>query len=53
MGLNLAWMRFTTYQTVDFIKNEIEPLRRITPDLPVTTNFMNRFIGLDLSLIHI
>ncbi len=47
MGLNLAWMRFTTYQTVDFIKNEIEPLRRITPDLPVTTNFMNRFIGLD------
>ena len=47
MGLNLAWMRFTTQQTIDFIKNEIEPLRRITPDLPVSTNFMNRFLGLD------
>ena len=49
MGLNLAWQRFITYQTVDFIKNEIEPLRRLTPDLPVTTNFMNRFDGLDYS----
>ncbi|MGI6183263.1 MAG: beta-galactosidase [Candidatus Fimadaptatus sp.] len=47
MALNLAWARFITYQTVDFMKNEVEPLRRLTPDLPVTANFMNRYIGLD------
>lgn len=49
MGLNLAWKRFITHQTVNFMKNEIEPLRRLTPDLPITTNFMNRFSGLDYS----
>lgn len=39
MGLSLDWKRFTTYQTIDFFKHEIEPLRKITPDIPVTTNF--------------
>lgn len=39
MGLSLDWKRFTTDQTIDFFKHEIEPLRRITPDIPVTTNF--------------
>ncbi|MEG1776227.1 MAG: beta-galactosidase [Clostridia bacterium] len=46
-ALNLAWNRFITYQTVDFMKNEIAPLRELTPQLPITTNFMDRFIGLD------
>lgn len=39
-GLKLEWMRFVTRQTVDFFKNEIAPLKEITPNIPVTTNFM-------------
>jgi len=46
-GLNLDFKRFVTYQTIDFIKNEIAPLRQITPDIPVTTNMMQMFYGLD------
>ncbi|MFX0548741.1 beta-galactosidase [Hathewaya histolytica] len=38
-GLNLDWKRFTSHQVIDFYKNEIKPLREITPDIPVTTNF--------------
>jgi len=39
-GLMLDWRRFTTAQTLDFFRNETAPLREITPDVPVTTNFM-------------
>lgn len=39
-GLNLDWRRFATHQTISFYENEIVPLRSITPDIPVTTNFM-------------
>ncbi len=46
-GLNLAWKRFVTHQTVDFIRAEAAPLRELTPDLPVTTNLMEMFGGLD------
>jgi beta-galactosidase len=46
-GLNLDWQRFTTHQTVDFMKSEAAPLRAITPDVPVTTNMMSTFSGLD------
>jgi beta-galactosidase len=46
-ALNLDWRRFTTHQTVDFMKSEIAPLRRITPDVPVTTNLMGTYDGLD------
>ena len=42
-GLNLAWHRFCTHQTADFIRNEVEPLRKLTPALPVTTNLMMNF----------
>ncbi len=42
-GLNLAWQRFCTRQTADFIRAEAAPLRRLTPDLPVTTNLMELF----------
>ncbi|MBR1820146.1 MAG: beta-galactosidase [Clostridia bacterium] len=42
-GLNLAWHRFCTRQTTDFIRKEAEPLRRLTPHLPVTTNLMELF----------
>lgn len=46
-GLNLDWLRFVTYQTTDFMKNEIKPLKEITPDIPVTTNLMGTFPGFD------
>ena len=39
-GLNLDWRRFVTHQTVDFMKAEIQPLKKICPDIPVTTNMM-------------
>ena len=39
-GLSLDWKRFTTHQTAEFFKAEIEPLKRITPDVLVTTNHM-------------
>lgn len=46
-GLNLAWKRFVTHQTADFMRAEMAPIREITPDLPVTTNLMETFVGLD------
>ena len=39
-GLNLDWKRFVTDQTIDFYRHEIKDIRRLTPDVPVTTNFM-------------
>ena len=47
IGLKLAWKRFTTHQTADFIRAETAPIRELTPDLPVTTNLMMLFDGLD------
>lgn len=46
-GLNLDWKRFVTYQTIDFYKNEISPIKEITPNVPVTANFMGLYNGLD------
>ncbi|MGC9468957.1 MAG: beta-galactosidase [Anaerolineae bacterium] len=46
-GLNLDWRRFVTDITTDFMRNEIAPLREHTPDIPVTTNFMGTFPGLN------
>ncbi len=46
-GLKLEWKRFITHQTVEFIKNEIAPLKEITPHIPVTTNLMGFYDELD------
>ncbi|MCL1954399.1 MAG: beta-galactosidase [Spirochaetes bacterium] len=46
-GLMLDWQRFTSDRTIDFFLAESEPLRRITPDIPVTTNFQMPDVGLD------
>lgn len=48
-GLVIDWKRFVTYQTMDFIKNEVAPLKEITPHIPVTTNFMQFYAELDYS----
>lgn len=39
-GMNLDWKRFVTDQTISFIDNETAPLKKITPNIPVTTNMM-------------
>ena len=46
-GLNLDWRRFVTHQTMDFIQNEIAPLRELTPQKPVTINMMYEFYDLN------
>jgi beta-galactosidase len=46
-GQNLDWRRYVTDQTVDFMKWEIAALRRVAPELPVTTNLMGTYGGLD------
>lgn len=46
-GLNLDWRRFVTSQTVDFLNNEISAVKKYSPNLPVTTNMMTGFYGLD------
>jgi len=46
-GLTLDWKRYTTDQTIDFYRWEIEPLRELTPDTPITTNFMGLYTGLN------
>lgn len=47
MGLNLEWKRFTTWNTIDFMKQEIRALHEVVPDAMVTTNFMELYEGLD------
>ena len=47
MGHQLDWKRFVTDQTVSFMLNEIAPLRRITPGVPITSNFMGTYPGLN------
>lgn len=46
-GLNLDWRRFVTDQTLDFYRHEIKPLKAANPELPVNTNFMELFEGLN------
>ncbi len=46
-GLNLDWKRFVTHQTIDFMKNEMAPLRELAPHVPVTTNMMGTYAGLN------
>lgn len=50
-GLVIDWKRFVTHQTAEFLRAEAEPLRRITPEIPVTTNLMGFFGGLDYARI--
>ena len=46
-GLNIDSRRFASYQTIDFMKNEIAAIREACPDLPVTTNMMGTYDGLN------
>ena len=51
MGLNLEWKRFTTWNTTDYMKSEIDIIRKRTPNIPITTNFMQLFPGLDYRVL--
>lgn len=45
--LTLAWRRYTSEQYADYFEDAAEPLRRITPDTPVTANLMHTYPGID------
>lgn len=46
-GLTIDWKRFTTYQTLDFMSEEIRAVKAVNPDLPVTANLMSFYEELD------
>ena len=46
-GRNLDWKRFISDKYIEFMNVEAEPLRRITPDIPITTNLMELFTDID------
>jgi beta-galactosidase len=46
-GLDLDWRRFVTDQTLEFMLNEAGPLKELSPDVPITTNMMGSYDGLD------
>lgn len=53
-GLHLDWKRFVTDQSIDFMLQEMKPLRRMTPDIPITTNFMeNCILNYDRMVEHV
>lgn len=39
-ALQTDWSRFHTDQIIDFYHTECEPMKRLCPDIPCTTNFM-------------
>lgn len=48
---DLDWKRYVTYKTTDFMKHEISVIRKITPDIPITTNLMGFYNGLDYRVL--
>lgn len=42
-GLSLDWRRFVTHQTIDFMRTEIDAVKGVNPDIPVTTNMMTMY----------
>ena len=47
-GLTIDWKRFVTDQSTDFMNAEIDAVKAVNPEIPVTTNFMGMYAyGLD------
>ncbi len=46
-ALKLCWNRFVSHSHISFFENEIEPLRELTPHIPITTNFMGTYNGIN------
>ena len=51
LGLNLEWKRFTTWNMNEYMKSEIKIVKELTPNLPVTSNFMQFYGGLDYNVL--
>lgn len=47
LGLNLDWKRFSTWSATDFMKFEIDTLRKAGATEPTTTNYMEMFYDYD------
>ena len=50
-GVMLDWPRFVAWQIQDFYRWEAEPLRRLSPRIPVLTNVMGFHLGIDYHLL--
>ncbi len=46
-AMKLCWNKFVSDSHISFFENEIAPLRELTPDIPITTNFMKLYDGID------
>lgn len=46
-ALKLSWSRFVSDSHISFFENEIAPLRELTPDILITTNFMGTYNGIN------
>lgn len=46
-NLRLDWQRFQSIRMCEFFKFEADILRKTTPNLPITTNLMGQFKGLN------
>lgn len=47
LGLNLDWRRFSTWSATDFMRYEIDTLKKAGAKQPMTTNFMDMFYDYD------
>ena len=47
LGLNLDWKRFNSWNMKDYLAFERKILKKYTPDIPATANFMKLFEQLD------
>ena len=43
----VAWRRYCSDKVVEFFRMECEPLRKYTPNIPVTANMMHTFTGIN------
>ena len=50
-ALNIDWKRYTTEQTIACFRAESEPLRRLTPDVPITVNMMALYSDIDYAKV--
>ncbi len=46
-GLTIDWRRFVSDHIIDCYLNESEPLRQISPNIPITTNMMGTYPAID------
>ena len=53
MGLNLEWKRFTSRNYSDYLSVEIDAIREHSKNasIPITTNFMGRYYGIDYRVL--